>query len=179
MKSEEATEAGAAVVLLATAGGRPSPNPFTAVLVSPSFLRLAWQRVRQERGRLQPLHAEKGACAEEGAGNLQEGDEETLQKIMRSRYHAGNIWAIRHTYWVSKTTCAFVQDALVGRKMWAAHVLHLSLLWLWMYPWSRAELEDTEPLSVLAIGRPSKGILCHLPSRDINLPSLTLVLTPI
>lgn len=75
MKSEEATEAGAAVVLLATAGGGPSPKPLAAaaLLVSPSFLRLPWQRVRQEQGTLQLLHAEKGPCAGEGAGNLPEG----------------------------------------------------------------------------------------------------------
>lgn len=76
MKSEEATEAGAAVVLLATAGGGPSPKPLAAAaapLVSPSFLRLPWQRVRQEQDTLQLLHAEKGPCAGEGAGNLPEG----------------------------------------------------------------------------------------------------------
>lgn len=80
MKSEEATEAGAAVVLLATAGGGPSPKPLAAAaaplarsLVSPSFLRLPWQRVRQEQSTLQLLHAEKGPCAGEGAGSLPEG----------------------------------------------------------------------------------------------------------
>lgn len=47
--------------------------------------------MRQEQGILQLLHAEKPPCAGEGAGNLQEGDEGTLQKIMRTPYHSGNI----------------------------------------------------------------------------------------
>ena len=90
MKSEEATEAGAAVVLLATAGGSPSPKP-SLLGCQPQLLETAWQRVRQEQGTLQVLHAEKWLCAGEGAGNLQEGDEGTLQKIMHTPYHSGNI----------------------------------------------------------------------------------------
>lgn len=59
---EEATNAGAAVVLLATAGGSPLPIFFffKYPACQLQLLETGWQRVKQEHGIFQLLHAEKG-----------------------------------------------------------------------------------------------------------------------
>lgn len=80
----------------------PTPHCYAC---QPRLLETTWQRVRQQQGTPQLLHAEKGAvcwrkCRQPWGGG---GDEETLPYC--SPNCSGNIWAIRHTYWVTRTTC--------------------------------------------------------------------------
>lgn len=97
MKSEEATEAGAAVVLLATAGGGPSPKPLAAA-AAPLARQPQLLETSMAEGETGAGHASASACRKRavrwrrcrqpsGGGR----GEETFPKTMCSPHHSGNI----------------------------------------------------------------------------------------
>lgn len=80
---EEATNAGAAVVLLATAGGSPLPIFFflNTLLVSSSFLRLDGKGSNKNMAYFSFCMQKKGSYAKEDAGNIQKLLKKLYKKI--------------------------------------------------------------------------------------------------
>lgn len=109
---------------------------------------------------------------------------ETLQKSICAQYCVGNIWAIRQTYWVTETTCRiwggkkkqqpkthFVFPGYFYRNKNVGCTCLSSILSVTLrMPMMKGGVCNTRAYSNW-VGNtwPSKGNLCHLLSREINL----------